>query len=196
MAAVHADQRGLLPGSFVEIRHADPAEDAAACAAIYRPFVTDTVISLEEHPPDTAEMARRIELTSARYPWLVAQDGGSVIGYAYASQHRERPGYRWAADVAAYIAEGHQRKGVGTALYGALLELLTRQGFRRICAGIGLPNAASVALHESCGFELVGIYRRIGWKMGAWQDVGWWELELPGEDPPAEPTPPPGLDQS
>jgi L-amino acid N-acyltransferase YncA len=116
VAAIHEDQRGLLPGSFVEIRHAHPAGDAAACAAIYRPFVTDTVISLEEQPPDAAGMARRIEQITARYPWLVAQEGGAIIGYAYASQHRERPGYRWAADVTVYIAEDHQGKGVGSAL--------------------------------------------------------------------------------
>ena len=191
MAELHADQRGLLPRSFVEIRHADPASDAAACAAIYRPFVTDTLISLEERPPDAAEMARRIQRISERYPWLVAQDCGSLVGYAYASQHHERAGYRWAADLAVYIAEDHQGKGVGRALYRALIALLARQGVRQVCAGIGLPNPASVALHESCGFQLVGIYPRIGWKLGAWQDVGWWQLELPGSDPPAELTAPP-----
>jgi phosphinothricin acetyltransferase len=157
--------------------------------------VTDTIISLEEQPPDEAEMARRIEQTSAGYPWLVAEDGGTVVGYAYASKHHERAGYRWAADVAVYVEQGHQRKGFGGALYDALLALLARQGVRRICAGIGLPNEASVTLHESRGFQLIGTYRRIGWKLGAWHDVGWWELELPGSDPPAELGPPARLDQ-
>ena len=158
--------------------------------------MTDTVISLEERAPHAAEMADRIDQVSARYPWLVAQEGGTVVGYAYASQHRERPGYRWAADVAVYIAEDHQGHGVGTALYRELLALLARQGIRHVCAGIGLPNPASVALHESCGFQPVGVYRRIGRKLGAWQDVGWWQLELPGSDPPAEPGPPARLGQA
>ena len=193
MAAVHADQLGFLPGSFVEIRHADPARDAAQCAEIYQPFVTATVISLEEQPPDAAEMARRIEQTSLRYPWLVSYDGDSVVGYAYATRHRERAAYRWAADVAIYVREGHRGKGVGKTLYQALLDLLARQGVRIACAGIALPNEASVALHESCGFRPVGIYHRIGWKLGAWHDVGWWQLELAGSDPPAEVGPPPRL---
>jgi L-amino acid N-acyltransferase YncA len=193
VAALHADQRGFLSGTFVDIRHADPARDAAQCAEIYGPFVTDTVISLEERPPGSAEMAARIEQTSHSYPWLVSQDGGSVVGYAYASRHRERAAYRWAADVAVYVHEGHRRRGIGHALYHTLFELLARQGVRIACAGITLPNQASVALHESCGFQPVGIYRRIGWKMGAWWDVGWWQLELPGADPPAEPGPRPPL---
>jgi phosphinothricin acetyltransferase len=156
--------------------------------------VTDTPISLEEEPPNAGEMARRIEQISARYPWLVAEDGGAVVGYAYGSRHHERAAYRWAADVAVYVSDRHRGKGVGGALYRALLPLLARQGVRRVCAGIGLPNDASIALHESCGFQLIGIYRRIGWKMGAWQDVGWWQLELAGSDPPAELGPPAKLD--
>jgi phosphinothricin acetyltransferase len=158
--------------------------------------VSDSVISLEEEAPDADEMAQRIEGISARYPWLVAEEDGRVIGYAYASQHRERAGYRWAVEVAVYIGDGHRRKGVGGALYRSLLGLLARQGVRRVYAGIGLPNSASVALHESCGFELVGIYRRIGWKKSAWWDVGWWQLELPGSDPPAEVGPPARLEDS
>jgi len=115
-----------------------------------------------------------------------------LAGYAYASEHRERAAYRWAADVAVYIAPSHHRRGIGRALYRALLELLGRQGVQVACAGIALPNDASVALHEACGFELVGVYHRIGWKAGAWWDVGWWELELivPTDGPPPEPGPP------
>jgi phosphinothricin acetyltransferase len=179
----------------VLIRHADPALDAAQCAAIYAPYVSDSVISLEEQPPDAGEMADRIEGISARYPWLVAEEGGAIAAYAYASQHRDRAGYRWAAEVAVYVGDGHKRKGVGRALYRSLLALLARQGVRRVCAGIGLPNDASVALHESCGFQLVGIYRGIGWKRGAWWDVGWWQLDLPGDDPPAEVGRPARLDE-
>jgi phosphinothricin acetyltransferase len=174
------------------IRHADPRRDGAGCAAIYGPYVRDTAVSFEEREPSAEELAERIELTSRTHPWLVADEEGEVAGFAYATSHRDRAAYHWAADVAVYVGEGHHRRGVGAALYGALLPLLVRQGLRIACAGITLPNPASVALHEGCGFELVGIYRRIGWKAGAWRDVGWWQVELvpPTDDRPPPPGPP------
>jgi phosphinothricin acetyltransferase len=177
------------------IRDADPDRDAAACAAIYEPFVTRSYISFEDVAPTAEELRLRIERVTERFPWLVAEDGGAVLGYAYACAHRERAAYRWAADVAVYIAEGSHRRGIGRALYGHLLELLARQGVQVACGGVTLPNDASVALHEACGFEPVGIYHRIGWKLGAWRDVGWWQLELaPADDgAPAELGPPPRL---
>jgi phosphinothricin acetyltransferase len=171
------------------IRHADPARDAAGCAAIYAPYVLASATSFEETAPDEAEMADRIVRNSTTHPWLVAGSDGELLGYAYACRHRERPAYRWSTDVSVYVAEGRQRQGVGRRLYEDLFEHLCLQGFRTACAGITLPNAASVALHERLGFAPVGVYRRIGWKAGAWQDVGWWQLELSVEDrePPAEP---------
>jgi phosphinothricin acetyltransferase len=174
------------------IRHADTERDGPACAAIYAPFVTGSAVSFEEFPPDGAEFARRIEATSARYPWLVAEDGGEVTGYAYASTHRERAAYRWAAEAAVYVGEGYRGRGVGKKLYLALFDLLARQGIRTVCAGVTLPNPPSVGLHESVGFERVGVYRRIGYKHGRWYDVGWWQLQLPGSgtEPPGEPGPP------
>jgi phosphinothricin acetyltransferase len=180
------------------IRHADPTRDAAACAAIYAPFVSDTAVSLEEAPPGERELAERIERISRTHPWLVAEVDGDVVGYAYACEHRERTSYRWAADATVYIEPAHHRRGIGRALYGALFALLARQGFYVACAGITLPNAASVGLHESLGFTPVGVYRRIGWKAGAWRDVGWWQLQLrdPGSAPPAAPGPPPLLEPS
>jgi phosphinothricin acetyltransferase len=176
----------------VLIRHADPTRDGAACAAIYAPFVSENAVSFEEAPPNAEEFARRIEATSARYPWLVAEDDGEVAGYAYGSSHRERAAYRWAAEAAVYVGEAHRRRGVGKQLYEALFELLARQGLRTVCAGVTLPNPASVALHEACGFTSVGVYRRIGYKRGQWWDVGWWQLDLQaaGDDPPPEPGPP------
>ena len=174
------------------IRHADAERDGAACAAIYAPFVAATAVSFEDEPPTAEEMARRIASTSERYPWLLAQDGDGVAGYAYGAAHRERAAYRWACDVAVYVGERHRRQGVGRALYGVLLELLERQGIQVACAGITLPNDGSVALHEACGFEPIGVYRRIGWKFGEWHDVWWWQLELApaNEHAPAEPRPP------
>jgi phosphinothricin acetyltransferase len=172
----------------VHIRHADPAADGAACAAIYAPFVADTPVSFEEVAPTDAEMNRRIADTSARYPWLVAEDDRGVAGFAYATAHRTRAAYRWAADVTVYLGQGRRRQGLGTRLYTVLLDLLVRQGVQVAVAGITLPNPASVGLHESLGFELVGVYRRIGWKAGSWYDVGWWQRELvaPGVGPPRE----------
>lgn len=178
------------------IRHADPDRDGASCAAIYAPYVRETAISFEEHEPSALVMSRRIAGISRSYPWLVAEIDQVVAGYAYGSPHRERAAYRWAADVAVYVDQGRVGRGIGRALYDALLDLLRRQGVQVACGGITLPNAASVALHEACGFELVGIYRRIGWKAGAWRDVGWWELELvaPAEGRPGELGPPARLE--
>ena len=174
------------------IRSADPHRDALACAAIYAPHVADSPTSFEEDPPDAAELAERIARTTATHPWLVAELGGEVAGFAYACPHRSRPAYRWAVDVSVYVASEQRGQGVGRALYAELLERLRGQGFQVACAGITLPNEASVALHEGLGFVPVGVYRRIGWKAGAWRDVGWWQLELepPGEERPAEPLPP------
>ena len=186
----------MIRPTDVVIRQADAARDAPACAAIYAPFVTGSYVSFEEDPPSAAEFARRINQISQHYPWLVADDDGAVIGYAYACAHRERAAYRWATDVAVYVAEQARRRGVGRALYETLLRLLRRQGFQVACAGVTLPNPASVALHEACGFQPVGIYQRIGWKEGGWRDVGWWQLELipAGDGVPPEPGPPVGLD--
>jgi L-amino acid N-acyltransferase YncA len=176
----------------VTIRTADPDRDAASCVAIYAPYVEAGATSFEEGPPSPAEFGERIAATSATYPWLVAEREGEVLGYAYACPHRSRPAYRWAVEVSVYVAAGHRREGCARALYGELAERLRGQRFQVACAGVTLPNEASVALHESMGFVPVGVYRRIGWKDGAWRDVGWWQLELvPADDrPPAEPLPP------
>jgi phosphinothricin acetyltransferase len=170
------------------IRDADPALDAGACAAVYEPFVTDSAISFEETPPDAAEFANRIERITRRHPWLVAELDGEVVGFAYGSPHRERAAYRWAADVSVYLAAKAHRRGIGRELYQTLFELLKRQGLQTLCAGITLPNEASVGLHEALGFRRIGVYRRIGFKRGCWRDVGWWQLELlPANSPRSEP---------
>jgi L-amino acid N-acyltransferase YncA len=160
------------------IRPADPRHDAAACAAIYAPYVEGSAVSFEERAPGTEEMARRIERTSSTHAWLVAERGGRVVGYAYACPFQSRPAYRWSASVSVYVDGDERGTGVGRALYSALFEELRRRGFRMACAGITLPNHASVALHEGLGFASVGVNREIGWKEGAWRDVGWWQLEL------------------
>jgi L-amino acid N-acyltransferase YncA len=161
------------------IRPANATTDAAAVAAIYAPYVTNTVISLEEVAPTTEEIADRIERHSATHAWLVAEEAPDQIqGFAYACPHRERASYRWAADVSVYVAERAHRRGIGRGLYNTLLAQIRGRGVHVACAGITLPNEASVALHESFGFVPVGVYRRIGFKAGAWRDVGWWQLDL------------------
>ena len=152
--------------------------DAAAIAAIYRPIVETTTISFEEVAPGEAEMARRILGVTKAYPWLVAQCGANVIGYAYASRHRERPCYRYSVDVSVYVAENARRHGVARTLYAGLFEILTADGFHRAFAGITLPNDASIELHRSHGFEPVGVYQEVGRKFGRWLDVSWWQKAL------------------
>jgi L-amino acid N-acyltransferase YncA len=171
------------------IRDADAARDAPACAAIYAPHVEGSPVSFEERAPDAAEMAARIGRYGASHVWLVAEREGEVVAYAYATTFNERPAYRWSTSVSVYVAAGARGRGVGRALYEALFERLRERGFRMACAGITLPNEASVALHESLGFEQSGLNRQIGWKHGAWRDVGWWQRELTpaGANPPQEP---------
>jgi L-amino acid N-acyltransferase YncA len=173
------------------------AEDAAQVAEIYRPFCVDSAVSFESEAPDAAEMASRIEGTNLRYPWLVDDCAGVIRGYAYASPHRQRAAYRWAVEVTIYMHPDHRGRGLGRALYGELFDRLREQGLFKAYAGILVPNPASEAFHESMGFTLVGVYRKIGYKLGAWRDVGWWQLALqPEVDSPPEPTLPPAIHAS
>jgi phosphinothricin acetyltransferase len=169
----------------VTVRAATPA-DAAACAAIYAPYVLDTAISFEEVPPSAAEMAARI---AGAVAWLVLERDGRVVGYAYAGPFAPRAAYRWACEVSVYLERGHARRGGGRALYAALLAQLRDRGYLMAVAGMTLPNPASEGLHRAMGFEPVGVYRRIGWKRGAWHDVAWTQKRLAdGDEPPREPS--------
>jgi phosphinothricin acetyltransferase len=172
----------------VKLRVAEEA-DGAALAAIYGPVVLQTAISFETTPPTAADMAHRLAAILPTHPWLAAESGGEVVGYAYASPHRERAAYRWSADVAVYIVEAARSRGLGRALYGLLLTILARQGFHAAFAGVTLPNPASVALHRSVGFEQLGLYREVGFKLGAWHDVAWFRRPLEGPSAPAETIP-------
>ena len=174
------------------LRHADPHRDGAACAAIYAPNVEASVASFEEVAPDAEQFSDRIATTTRTHPWLVLEDAGRVAGFAYASRHRARAAYRWAADVGIYVDPAYQRRGAGRRLYDALFACMRSQHLRVACAGITLPNDASVALHRAVGFEQVGIYRDIGYKRGAWHDVVWMQLVLSSDrGSPAEPLDPP-----
>lgn len=169
-----------------KIRLAD-AGCAEGIRAIYAPIVEDTVISFEATPPDAAEMARRMRGVLLSHPWLVCEGPGGIEGYAYGSTFSGRAAYDWTCEASVYVANDSRSAGVGRRLYRALLELLARQGYRQVCAGITLPNAASVGLHESFDFEPVAVYKKVGFKFGAWHDVGWWQRSLSSLGTPPDP---------
>jgi L-amino acid N-acyltransferase YncA len=162
------------------------AADAEACRAIYAPYVRDTVISFESEPPTEAEMAARIASANATHAWLVLEEDGDVIAYAYGGPFAPRAAYQWACEVSVYVDMDRHRTGAGRALYEALLARLAERGFHMAVAGMALPNDASVALHRALGFEPVGTWRRIGFKHGAWHDVAWTQRQL-ADGPPAGP---------
>jgi phosphinothricin acetyltransferase len=149
------------------------AADAGACAAIYAPYVEQTAVTFELEAPTAQEMAVRID-AARDHAWLVLEDAGAVVGYAYGG--------------VVYVEMGRLRTGAGRALYEALLALLARRGYRKAIAGMTLPNESSVGLHLAMGFEPVGTYRDIGYKLGRWHDVAWMQAPLGDDlDPPPEP---------
>jgi phosphinothricin acetyltransferase len=161
----------------IDIRPAT-TEDAAAIQRIYAPIVLDTAISFEDVPPTMEQMAARIASILTTHPYLVAVTGGDVCGFVYAAQHAERAAYRHSVTTTVYIAPEARSHGVGRALYTQLLQDLVRRGFHAAFAGITLPNPGSIRLHESVGFEPLGVYREVGFKFGQWHDVGWWQRLL------------------
>ena len=164
------------------------AADAAACAAIYAPYVRDTAISFETEPPPTATMAERIAEAQRRHAWLVLEQDGQVVGYAYGGPFKARAAYRWACEVSVYVDRDRQGRGAGRALYTALLDRLRDRGYQTVAAGMTLPNDASAGLHRALGFQPVGTWRRIGWKAGRWHDVAWLQRDLgPAVADPREP---------
>lgn len=171
----------------MRIRAATP-DDAAAVHAIYAPVVRDTPISFEFEPPSIEEIRGRITDVLRKYPWLIMERDGRVVGYVYATTHRTRAAYQWGVETAVYIAEEARGQGVGRALYLRLFDVLRRLGYVNAYAGVTLPNPPSVRLHESVGFMPIGVYPGIGWKFGQWHDVGWWRLQL--QTPMPNPSPP------
>jgi L-amino acid N-acyltransferase YncA len=163
------------------------AADAAACVEIYRPYVLDTAITFETDVPTVAEMADRIVDARVMHEWLVLEVDGEVTGYAYAHQFNSRAAYQWSVETSVYLAQDRLRSGGGRMLYAELLRRLAERGFRRAFAGIAQPNDASNALHHAFGFRRAGHYRRVGWKLGAWHDVQWWQLDLLRPDDDASP---------
>lgn len=175
----------------VRLRLATPA-DGPAVAALYAPYVRDTCITFEYEEPDGAELGRRIETVLKLAPWLLAVEDGPqgerLLGYAYAGTWRARVAYRWVAEMAIYVDRRQHRRGIGRALYGALLDLLRLQGFCRAIGGITIPNPESVVLHEKLGFRCAGNFPKCGFKHGTWWDVGFWDLELRPHPPQPQET--------
>lgn len=157
---------------FAELR------DAQQILDIYKPYVENTTISFEAIAPTKEEMETRIRNVLQQNPWLVLEDRDEILGYAYASKHRERAAYRWSIDVSVYVKEVCHRRGAGKALYTALFIILKYQGYYNAYAGICLPNEKSVGLHEYFGFRKIAQYNKVGYKLGRWHDVGWWEMFL------------------
>lgn len=161
----------------MKIRLARP-DDGPRLAEIYRPAVEVTGVSFEEIAPDAAEMSRRIGSVLRVLPWVVADDGGDVTGYAYASEHRKRPAYAWSVEVSIYVDPSRHRTGAGRQLYEGLFQILRRQQVQSVFAGIVLPNPASESFHRSVGFTEVGRYQRVGYKHGRWCDTVWMQRAL------------------
>ena len=165
------------------VRDATP-DDAERCAEIYAPYVRDTAVSFETEVPTAAEIRQRIADAQRGHAWLVLEDDGRVVGYAYGGPFMTRPDYGWACTVSVYVEPGRRRTGGGRALYEGLLARLAGRGLREAMAGIALPNDPSVGLHRALGFAEVGTYRRVGWKLGRWHDVVWFQRSLSDDDGP------------
>lgn len=167
------------------IRPATPA-DAGSIAKIYAPYVENTVISFEYFPPDKAQMRGRITQTSSKYPYLVYEYDGIVVGYAYASAYNPRAAYDWSVTSSIYLSSGHQRNGIGSALYGALFELLYIQGFFNVYAIIVYPHEQSISFHKKHGFSEICIMKKCGYKFDMWHDLMIMEKKLRSEDAQVE----------
>lgn len=171
------------------VRPASP-QDAAACVALYRPYVEHTAISWEIEVPTVSEMAARIGGARETHEWLVLERDDRVIGFAYGNAFNRLAAYRWSAQTGIYVDADHHRTGGGRALYARLLRRLTERGYRQAMAGITQPNDASNRFHRSFGFRDAGLYRRVEWKHGRWHDVAWMQLDLldgAGQEGPPRP---------
>jgi phosphinothricin acetyltransferase len=165
-------------------------EDAAVIHAIYAPSVTSGVATFETELPGVAAMRERIRVRLQHYPWLVWEEEGDVLAYAYAGRFRERAAYDWIAETSIYVRDDAHRRGIARRLYGALLGAMRLQGMTQAVGVITLPGTASVAMHEAMGFSAAGVWRQCGYKLGQWWDVGVWQKELqPAASPPRPVTP-------
>lgn len=170
----------------MDIRVATPA-DATALLDIYAPYVKNTAITFEYEVPSVKEFTGRIEHTLEKYPYLVAENDGTILGYAYASAFKSRAAYDWSVETSVYVREDKRHSGVGKALYTALEQFLRKQHICNLCACITYPNDASIAFHESFGYKTVAHFHGSGFKLNAWRDMVWMEKELCPHTVPPEP---------
>jgi L-amino acid N-acyltransferase YncA len=161
----------------MKIRSGHPG-DAAALLDIYRPVVLETAISFEDTPPGVGQFGERMASCLDRHVWLVAEIEDAPVGYAYATQFRSRPAYRFSVETTIYLDNNCQGRGMGHELYEALFDELAKRQFRQAFAGVTLPNDASIALHKSLGFEYVGTLTDVGYKFDSWHDVSWWQRSV------------------
>lgn len=161
------------------------AEDADAIHAIYAPSIVDTAITFETELPGADAMRHRILTRLQHYPWLVWEEQGKVLAYAYATRFRERAAYDWIAETSIYVHQDARRRGIARKLYGVLLDVMRLQGINQAVGVITMPGEVSVAMHEAMGFTPAGVWRKAGYKLGQWWDVGVWQKELqPAANPP------------
>jgi phosphinothricin acetyltransferase len=159
------------------LRLATPA-DSKAILDIYAPYIENTSFTFETEVPTVKEFSERIATYLSNWPWLVCEVDGKIAGYAYATKYRERTAYQWCVESSIYIHDDFQKAGIGKSLYSALFEMLKRQGFTTVYAVINLPNEKSVAFHEKLGFHYFATYQKVGYKLGKWKNVGWWQLSI------------------
>jgi phosphinothricin acetyltransferase len=163
---------------IIAIRPAEPA-DSEAIAQIYNHYIRETVVTFEEQQVTPANMEGRVqEITAASLPWLVAYAHAAVIGFAYAGKWKTRAAYRFAVESTIYVDQRHTGRGIGPKLYNELLTVLRAKSVHAVIGGIALPNIASVALHERLGFSKVAHFKEVGFKLGRWVDVAYWQLLL------------------
>jgi|SRR5436190_4974590 len=153
-------------------------KDAKGILSIYAPYIQNTSFTFETEVPTIKTFAERINNYLVNWPWLVCEIDGEIAGYAYGAKYRERTAYQWCVESSVYIHDDFQRSGIARALYMALIDILKAQGFRTVYAVINLPNEKSVNFHESCGFKYFATYEKVGYKLGKWKNVGWWQLMI------------------
>jgi L-amino acid N-acyltransferase YncA len=163
-------------------------QDAKAVLSIYKPYIESSATTFETTVPPVEEFAARIKTYTEKYPWLVAVDEGEVIGYAYASRHRDREAYQWCVESSVYVLEEYHHTGIAKELYVKLFDILQRSGYVNVYAGVTLPNPKSYTFHTKMGFEPIGVYKNIGYKSGKWHDVAWLVKTInPHTDDPSAP---------
>ena len=161
--------------------------DAQPILDIYAPYILNTSLTFETEVPSQSEFANRIQSYLDNWPWLVFELDGKIAGYAYASRYRERTAYQWSVECSVYIHDDHMGSGIASQLYTTLFAFLKYQGYNNVYAVINLPNDRSVAFHEKMGFSYFATYENVGYKLGKWKNVGWWQLKLNDyvNEPPA-----------